>query len=43
MESNLKQLAPFEDYAFERFDEAVQEAIQWGLAVVRWMVRCKGC
>ena len=28
---HLKQLAPFENYDFERFDEAVQGAIQWGL------------
>ena len=27
----LQQLEPFKDYVFERFDEAVQEAIQWGL------------
>ncbi len=27
----LKQLAPFADYDFERFDDAVQEAIRWGL------------
>ncbi|MEO1208763.1 MAG: tetratricopeptide repeat protein [Cyanobacteria bacterium J06638_20] len=29
--TRLKQLEPFEDYDFGRFDDAVQEAIQWGL------------
>ena len=28
---HLKKLKPFKDYAFDLFDEAVQEAIQWGL------------
>ncbi|MEL6259737.1 MAG: CHAT domain-containing protein [Cyanobacteria bacterium J06626_6] len=27
----LQQLEPFENYAFEQFDKAVQEAIQWGV------------
>ncbi len=27
----LQQLVPFKEYDFEQFDEAVQEAIQWGL------------
>ncbi|MGB7314626.1 MAG: CHAT domain-containing protein, partial [Nodosilinea sp.] len=27
----LAQLEPFQDYPFEQFDEAVQEAINWGL------------
>ncbi|MBD1857162.1 MULTISPECIES: tetratricopeptide repeat protein [Leptolyngbya] len=27
----LQQLEPFQDYAFEQFDAAVQEAIDWGL------------
>ncbi|NET33075.1 MAG: tetratricopeptide repeat protein [Cyanothece sp. SIO1E1] len=27
----LKQLEPFQEYDFEWFDDAVQEAIQWGL------------
>ncbi|MEO1148536.1 MAG: tetratricopeptide repeat protein, partial [Cyanobacteria bacterium J06638_22] len=29
--NRLKQLEPFKDYDFGRFDDAVQEAIQWGL------------
>jgi len=27
----LRQLAPFQDYPFEQFDSAIQEAIDWGL------------
>ncbi len=27
----LKQLEPFQDYPFDKFDSAVQEAINWGL------------
>ncbi|MGK7874741.1 MAG: tetratricopeptide repeat protein [Xenococcaceae cyanobacterium] len=27
----LQKLEPFEDYAFDKFDEAIQEAINWGL------------
>ena len=27
----LQQLAPFQDYPFEKFDGAIQEAVDWGL------------
>ncbi|MEQ9553486.1 MAG: tetratricopeptide repeat protein [Coleofasciculus sp. G3-WIS-01] len=29
--NELQQLAPFQDYPFEEFDGAIQEAINWGL------------
>jgi hypothetical protein len=27
----LQKLEPFKDYAFDKFDAAIQEAISWGL------------
>ncbi|MGB3405121.1 MAG: tetratricopeptide repeat protein [Microcoleaceae cyanobacterium] len=32
----LKELEPFQDYEFDQFDDAIQEAINWGLLSVRF-------